>query len=411
MEEMDVKRDELFEQLQHGLVNGIINVTDMQEQMGEYMDRKIYLRMHKYRIWEGKDGKFYTYLPDEERGRVLKKKSSRKDIEELVIEFYKNHTTVNELFRQWNEYKLLTKSIQEQSYNRYETDFRRFIQSTDFGKMKVHDVTEDILEEFIIHTILDNKLTRKAYSQLRTILSGMFKFAKKKKYSKLSISNFFEDLELSRNMFERNQKHDEEEAFTDAEVRKITAYVKDNPSIWNLAVLFVFQTGLRVGELVVLKPEDIDWEQCVLSVNKTEIRVKDKETGVYTVAVSDQTKTECGERKVILPPAAIWTLEQICSINPRGSYLFENKKGKRIRGTTISKKICWICLELGIEQRSIHKARKTYISELFNAGVESSIIKAQSGHSDILTSLRYYYKDNHSLEERKAQIAKAVIAG
>ena len=46
----------------------------------------------------------------------------------------------------------------------------------------------------------------------------------------------------------------------------------------------------------------------------------------------------------------------------------------------------------------------------FNAGVDSTVIKSQSGHSDILTSMKYYNKDNHSLAERKKQIERAVVA-
>lgn len=37
------------------------------------------LQQHPYKIWEGKDGKWYTYLSDENKGRV--KKSSKESIE------------------------------------------------------------------------------------------------------------------------------------------------------------------------------------------------------------------------------------------------------------------------------------------------------------------------------------------
>lgn len=403
-------KNEFFNQLQSCWEDGTISTSDMKKQMEDFMDRETYLRMHQYKIWQGENGKFYTYLPDEENGRILKKRTTMKDIENLVIEFYKNHITVEELFHQWGEYKLATKSIKEQSYNRYETDYRRFIKDTEFGKTEVRKVTEDILEEFIISAILDNNLTMKAYSQLRTIIMGMFKFARKKKYSHISISNFFQDLDLSKNMFRRNQKNDAEEVFTDGEVEQITAYIKDNLSIWNLAVLLAFQTGLRVGELVALTPADIDWERSVLTVNKTEIRIKDKEKGSLTVTVAEHTKTDCGVREVLFPPAVEWTLREILRINPKGVYLFENEHGKRIRGTTISTKIYRICLAIGIEPRSIHKARKTYGTELFNAGVDECVIKDQMGHTDIITSLKYYRKSNRTAEERRSQITNAVIA-
>lgn len=57
--------------------------------------------MDQYKIWEGKDGKWYTYLPDEKKGRVLKKRTSEHAIIEMVIEFYSDETKVqNKLDRE-----------------------------------------------------------------------------------------------------------------------------------------------------------------------------------------------------------------------------------------------------------------------------------------------------------------------
>lgn len=35
--------------------------------------REEYLIKHPYEIWEGKDGKWHTYLPDAKKGRIAKK--------------------------------------------------------------------------------------------------------------------------------------------------------------------------------------------------------------------------------------------------------------------------------------------------------------------------------------------------
>lgn len=397
--------------LLHSLAhNGIISTEDVQKQMEDILDRQYYLQMHDHKIWQGKNGLYYTYIKDSENRRVLKKRNSLIEMEDFLIDYYKNHLSVNDLFYEWASQKLKTKNIQEQTYNRYELDFKRFIKNTDFGKMEVCNVTEEILEDFVINAILEYDLTAKSFSQLRTILNGMFKYAKKKKFTRISISAFFQDLDLSKNMFRKNQKNDEDEVFTDFEVKQITNYVKDNITIWNLAVLLAFQTGLRVGELTALKPEDINWKECTISVNKTEIKIKDKVTGKFTLEVADHAKTAKGEREVIFPDHVIWTLKEIMNINPNGTYLFENENGKRIRGTTINRKLYTICKNLGIPVRSIHKARKTYGTELFNAGTDECIIKDQLGHTDILTSLKYYRKSNHTIQDRKKQIANAIIA-
>ena len=51
--------------------NGMIDLSYVQEQI-EMNKRKVLLGRHPYIIvWQGNDGKWYTYLPDEKR-RILK---------------------------------------------------------------------------------------------------------------------------------------------------------------------------------------------------------------------------------------------------------------------------------------------------------------------------------------------------
>ena len=212
-------------------------------------------------------------------------------------------------------------------------------------------------------------------------------------------------------MFRHVIKHDEDEVFTDYEIQQISDYVKEHPTIRNLGVLLAFHTGLRVGELTALKPDDIDWKNHILLVNKTEIKIKDKVTGKYTYAVSDQGKTENSIRNVVFTDSAEWVLHQIIRINPHGEYLFENPEGKRIRGTTMNKRLHGICRALGIKERSIHKSRKSYSTQLLDAGVGDALIISQLGHSDILTTRKHYYRNNHTVIDTKEKLQEALVLG
>lgn len=389
----------------------IENVHERIKELQNIVDAQTYLSKHNYKIWQGNNGFYYTYLPDIVKERILLKRKSESDLMKAIIDFYKCHNTVCMLFEEWLEYKKLYRLIKEPSVIRYENDYKRFIYGTDFGNTEVANVTEEMLEKFIISAIFDNNLTAKAFSGLRTILIGMFKYAKKRKYTTISVTNFFGDLELSPNMFRHVVKNDEDEVFTDFEVRQISNYVKEHPTIRNLGVLLAFHTGLRVGELTALTPDDIDWENHILLINKTEIKIKDKETGKYTYAVSDQGKTENSTRNVVFTSSAEWGLHQILKINPHGTYLFENPEGKRIRGTTMNKRLHGICRALGIKERSIHKSRKSYATQLLDAGVGDALIISQLGHSDILTTRKHYYRNSHTLAETRNKLESALALG
>ena len=79
--------------LKYALEHGMIDMSYVQEQI-QMEKRKELLRKHPYEIWEGKDGKWYTYLPDENKGRKLKKRktqeerqqNSKEQLEEMVKE-------------------------------------------------------------------------------------------------------------------------------------------------------------------------------------------------------------------------------------------------------------------------------------------------------------------------------------
>ena len=72
------------ELLKYAIENGMIDTAYVRD-MIEMQKRKEILEKHPYKIWEGKDGKWYTYLPDEENGRVLKKRKTEKDIQNCSL--------------------------------------------------------------------------------------------------------------------------------------------------------------------------------------------------------------------------------------------------------------------------------------------------------------------------------------
>lgn len=66
--------------LKYAVEHGMIDLSYVKEQIA-MNQRKELLAKHPYKIWEGKDGKCYTYFPDKEKGRILKKKSSKESID------------------------------------------------------------------------------------------------------------------------------------------------------------------------------------------------------------------------------------------------------------------------------------------------------------------------------------------
>lgn len=391
--------------------NGIINISAMLNDM-EAMDRKELLAKHPYTISKGTQGDkeiYYTYLPAPDGKRLYRRRNTRKELEDVIVAHYKAQQEticIDTVFWEWIDRKLEFGEIQKASYDRYCNDFNRFFTSRqhNLSGKKFRNITGDDLELFIKRTIKDLSLTRKAYTGLRTLLRGIFKYGKKQKYTSLSITEFFGDLELPRNLFQRKAIDKEKEVFMEDEIPLVTGYLRTHPDIYNLGILLTFETGLRVGELSTLKPSDISDK--TIKVRRTEDKYRDK-NGKWIVTVKEHPKTDAGNRDLIIPRSASDTIKQILALNPDGTYLFENR-GKRIRGNTFNKRLSAVCDTLGIRHRTMHKIRKTYGTALIDGNVDERFITEQMGHSDITTTKKLYYFSNKTTKQKEMQIEKAL---
>lgn len=395
--------------LQYALENGMIDIDTIQTKI-EMNERKRYLEQHEFTKWLGVDGKYHTYVPDKmnKRGRKEIKRSSEKSLDDAIIAYYKEYETVvstKDIFYMWAKNKLEYGEIEKQTYDRYENDYLRFFKDSEIEKTQFRYITEDDLECFIKKTIHDKKLTAKSWGNLRLLINGIFKYAKKKGYTDISITNFMGDLDISNRAFQRRIVRDEEQVFKDSEIDKIMSWIVERDfSIINLGIILAFQAGLRSGEIAALKYSDLDGR--VLNVNKTEVRYKDAD-GHYIFEVRDFTKGKDGARQVVLTEHALKTFKQARRANPFGEYLFM-ENGNRIKGKAFTVKLEKICKYVGILPRSIHKARKTYGTKLLNAGVPEKLIQKQMGHTDISTTRGFYYYNNMEVEQAQKILTSAV---
>lgn len=390
------------EVLKKALADGIIDINTLGKQI-EMNERKKYLDMHKYEVWQGeKDGKWYTYLPDDKKGRRLVKRKYHKDIEDVIISWWKEeetNPTVYDIYKEWINSKLDREEIEKSTWDRYNRQYDENMK--DFGKRKMKSIEECDIEDFILSAIHENKLTAKGYSNLRTLIYGTFKRAKKRKLVDFSITEVVADMEISKKSFRKNNKPDEELVFSEIEKDKIINYIKDSKmDIISLGILLYFKTGVRPGELSAIKQMDVD--DRIIHICRTEICYKD-ESGNNVYEVRDFPKTEAGIRDIIIPSSSNWIIKRIRMLNPFGEYLFEIG-GRRLRTYNFTARLKSICKKVGISPKSLNKIRKTYATTLIDSGVEESLIISQMGHTDIGTTKKYYYKNRKNLEQRAKEI-------
>lgn len=394
MTNIDIPKSEI---LQYAIDNDMIDSVFIQEQIKMQRNEEL-LSKHPYKIWEGKDGKWYSYFPDKEKGRVLRKRNTEELIKDEIIAYWKkqeSNPTISDIYSEWINGKVQREEITKATRDRYNRQYEQCF--LDFGKHKIKSISEYDIEEFVLDTIYNCKLTQKGFSNLRTLILGIFKLARRKRLVSFSISELMNDMDISKKLFRRNVKSDDEQVFTTDELPKVLDYLKENPDIVNLGIFLLFKTGLRIGELAALKKTDIT--QNVIHISKTEIHYNDG-AGNVIYEVRDSPKTEAGIRDVVVPDSGIRILNRIRLLNPFGEYLFE-RRGKRIRTYVFREKLRNICRKLDITMKSPHKIRKTYGSILIDNNVQESLVINQMGHTDIKTTKKHYYRNRMNYTEKK----------
>lgn len=388
--------------LQFIINNGMINISDVQNSM-ETMKREELLKKHPYKIWQGKDTKWYTYLPDGEKGRILRKRTTKRAIEDDVIEYWKTeleNPIIREVFDEWNNRRLELKKISNATHLRNKQTFDRHYK--EFGNKRIKSVSADDIGSFLEEQIPLHNLTSKAFSNLKTITRGFLKRAKKRKLITFNVEEMLQDLDTSETDFKKRIKEDYEEVFNEKEMQVMVKYLKENLDAKNIGILLMFATGIRVGELVALKHNAFDGN--TIKIRRTETRYLG-EDGKYVYSVKEFPKSEAGVRTVVIPEDYMWLCSKIKILNPFGEYVFTDSNGKRMTTNCIRRRQEQNCKKLGIYRKSPHKIRKTYGSILLDYNVDNRLIMEQMGHTDINCTETHYHRNRKNIEQKSRIIS------
>jgi integrase/recombinase XerD len=134
-------------------------------------------------------------------------------------------------------------------------------------------------------------------------------------------------------------------------------------------VSLLYSAGLRRGELINLKLNDIDSKRMVINV----INAKGGK-----------------DRLTILSPSVLDDLREYFKIWQPETYLFEGIKGKQYSGTSISKIISGACDRAKLKRKiTPHILRHSFATHLLEAGTDIRYIQTLLGHSSTTTTEIY----------------------
>ena len=163
-------------------------------------------------------------------------------------------------------------------------------------------------------------------------------------------------------------------------------------------------TGLRRGELLALQWEDLDVQNCTLSINKSVARQNGK-------LVISTPKTPDSIRTVLLPEDTAKLLAEEHERHPANPYLFPSPRtGETWDPDGFRRLHDWIIKEIGAEHVRFHDMRHSCASLLLANGVPFKHIQEWLGHSDFTTTANIYAHLDYKSKITSAQAMEARLA-
>ena len=171
----------------------------------------------------------------------------------------------------------------------------------------------------------------------------------------------------------------------------------------------ILLTGMRIGETLALTWDDVDFNNNVLSVNRTSVMLLNKKTKKYEIGYH-QPKTVKSIRKIPLLPDAVELLQDVrtkqmllkkyCEDYNKENLVFCNDEGNPIWATDMRQRISRITKNLGLEGVHIHTLRHTFATRCLEKGIDLKIVQEILGHSSINMTANLY---THVLPETKKE--------
>ena len=375
---------------------------------------------YQYR-WRTSDHKRHSiYAPTLEELRekekvVLKDKSDgiRMDAQKV---------TLNDVYDLWVQLK---KGLKDNTFQNYKYMYEQFVRD-DLGQHKITTLKRSDIRRFYNYLIDERCLKVATVDNIHTVLHQVLDIAVEDYYLRYNISdNALKELKQARNLFTEKRKAltiQEQEIFLDF-LKKSNMYRH-----WYPIFALMVGTGLRVGEAVGLRWNDVDFDNDTISVNHTLIYYNHAKGGCYFGI--NTPKTRAGERTIPMIESVREAILQEkeyqreagikCTARVDGftDFIFVNRFGNTQHQGTLNKALRRIIRDCNQEildkakdkdnvillpNFSCHTLRHTFTTRLCESGINIKVIQSVLGHSDVSTTLDIYADVTKDLKKAEMQ--------
>lgn len=300
-----------------------------------------------------------------------------------------------EVSMEWLMIKKL--SIKYSTYTKYETIILNHL-NNQFNNLFITDINEDLVMTYF-HELLNNeKFSMSTLKTFRYVLKSILDYAQ----AKYNIPNInFKFIKLKKTNTIVN-------VLTPKQSKSLEIYCFKHQYNYSIAIMLSLYGGFRVGEIAGLKWEDIDFQNGLISVNRTIERLKVKNEQKKTKLMVLEPKTHTSKRIVPIPTFILTYLKQYYQKqkNIESNYYIYTNSHKEPDPRNIQYHFNKICKLLNFKCH-YHTLRHTYATNCVMNNIDVKTLSEILGHSSVSITLELYV--HSSLEFKRIQVNKFKI--
>lgn len=303
------------------------------------------------------------------------------------------HPLFGDVMKEWLEDHRHT--IKKSTYSKYCFIIDKHIAPL-MGEVLVSELSSEFINRCLSQKLMpadqnaENALSPSYIRTMAIVIKSALRFAFDREYcppidSKITIPKIpkKETLVLS---------HCEQEA--------LESYILSNINTTGLGILLALYGGLRIGELCALSWEDIDFDNSLLHIRHTVVRVYDPNSPNRTSFILDLPKTASSVRSI---PIASFLLPLLYEIKATSSGPFVlSDQNKFLNPRTFEYRYHSLLKQSKIRKVNFHLLRHTFATRCIESGVDVKSLSEMLGHSNTGITLNIYV--HSSLEQKRRQL-------
>lgn len=283
-----------------------------------------------------------------------------------------------------------------------------------FPKVLLKDVRTDMLQKFINEKGTGGRIDGKEGGLSTSVLHSM-KMIISSALRQAEDNNLISINPAKKIKMPRKVRKDVS-MLTREEQKKLEGSVMDSTSSISFAILLDLYTGLRLGELVALKLEDIDLAKKELRVRRSRSTVQISGTG-KTEIIESEPKTAKGKRVIPLNDRIVKLLDKYIeernatvevmrshwkslgsTVWKDDGYLFLTRYGTVPEHTTMRDTLNRLLAKAEVKHIKFHALRHTFATRCIESGFDIRTLADILGHSDVSMTLNVY---SHAMADHK----------